>query len=123
MLFAPARGDVCALPAFLPLAFIAVLALFWAHLHLIQLVSLVENFLLKEIFSSFPGCSTELIEVKLLCAVTRALVCGVVLWDYCRYLQVARNDKTNKFLCDNSDDEFDTACRMIFLGAEDRCTF
>lgn len=114
MVFAPAVGDVC--------AFIAVLALFWAHLHLIQLVSLVENSLLKDFFSSFPECSTGLIEVKLFCAVTCALVCGAVLWDYCWFLQVARNDETNKFLCDNSDDEFGTACRIIFLGV-DRCTF
>lgn len=115
VLFAPAVGDVC--------AFIAVLALFWAHLHLIQLVSLVENFLLKEFFSSFPGRSTGLIEVKLFSVVTCVLVCDAVLWDYCWYLQVARNDKTNEFLCDNSDNEFDTACRIIFLGVEDRCTF
>lgn len=50
---APAKGDVCALPVFFLIAFIAVLALFWANLCLIQLVSLVENFLLKWIFSSF----------------------------------------------------------------------
>lgn len=61
-------------------------------------------------------------EVKLLCAVTCALVCGVVLWDYCRYPQEARNDKTNTLLCDYSDDKFGTADR-IFFGVEDRCTF
>lgn len=47
MLFAPARGDVCALPAFLSLALMVVLALFWIHLQLTQLANLVENFLFK----------------------------------------------------------------------------
>lgn len=85
--FAPARASVCAWPVFLLLAFIEVLALVWGLLHLIQLLSLIENFLLKEFLSSFPGCSTGLIEVKLLCAVTCALVCGVshgIIADICK---------------------------------------
>lgn len=50
MLFAPAGGDVCALPAFLSLDLMVVLALLWIHLQLTQLANLVENFLFKYIF-------------------------------------------------------------------------
>lgn len=43
MFFASSRGGACALSAFLSLAFMAVLALFWIHLQLIQLANLIEN--------------------------------------------------------------------------------
>lgn len=62
--------------------------------------------------------------MKWLCAVSCALDCGIVSWDYCRYLQVARNAKqTNKSACGSSGNKFGTACRVIFLGVGDRRAF